>query len=138
MDADEYKKKRAAREAAEKPVKEERDAKDREVLDGLEEKHGNAGVGAILVPCAPPLPGMVVIRPPEPSDFQLWQHTMTKAGVTATEKIEAHAELAASVIVYPEKDVYKQMVEKHAGIPSTVTAEAARMAGAGLVQRGKE
>lgn len=137
MDADELKKRRAAREEKEKAARAERDLKDALAQDGLEELHGNSGVGVIDLPCAPPLPGIVVIKSPEPSDFKLWQSVMTKPSTTA-EKNEAHLDFAASVLLYPEKDTYAAMLAKHPGISVSVTAEAARMAGAGLAQRGKE
>jgi hypothetical protein len=139
MDRDEYNKRRAARESAGKADREARDAKDLEVLDALEAKHGNDGVRVIDVPCAAPLPGIVVIKAPEPSDFDLWQTVLMKDKSTTSDKKEAHVDFATSVLLYPERDVLKKMIDAgQSGLFVTITGVAAKFAAAGLEARGKE
>jgi hypothetical protein len=139
MNRDEYNAKRKAREDKAKPAKEERDGRDLAALDAMEEQYGNDGVRVIDVPCGPPLPGIVIIKPPEPSDYDLWQSVLVKPSSTYSDKKDAHGEFTRSVLLYPDHEVLQKMIGAgQGGLITTITAAAAKFAAAGLEARGKE
>lgn len=135
---DEINKRRAAREAAAKAAREARDLADLEALDALEEAHGADKVRKVDTPAAPPLPGLCIIRAPEPAEYKSWQAVTMRAAAKQAEKTAAMEDLARDVLLYPEGDVYEKLCEAHAGLPTLIALEAVRFAGGAADERGKE
>lgn len=128
----------AAREAAAAAARDEQLAKDLEALDALQEAHGVAGVLGVPTPAAPPLPTTVYIIPPDRRTYDYWAKTMRRPGSTVTEKTEADTDLANKVVVYPDKDTWKDLVEKHPAMVSSVVNAAGKLAGLAVGDSGKE
>lgn len=134
----ELKKRREARVAKEKEATAQRDLDDLEALDALEETHGIANIRRIDLPTAAPLPGFAVIRAPDPAEYKAWQAVVMKGAAKSSEKAVAAEDLATDVLLYPDIDTYKKLVEKHAGVPTLLASEAVKFAGGAAHDSGKE
>lgn len=135
---EEIQKRRAAREAEARAAREVRDLADLEALDALEETHGPDKIRKVETPAAPPLPGIVVIRAPEPAEYKAWQAVTMRGAAKQSEKTAAMEDIAREVLLYPDGDVYAKLVERHAGLPTMIALEAIRFAGGAADDRGKE
>lgn len=112
--------------------------KDNEALLAVYQTHGVDGVMTVDTPAAPPLPTKVVIIAPDRKLYDYWVKTMRRPGSTVTEKVEADYDLASKIVVYPDKEVWKQLIDKHSGVISSVVNAAGKLAGLAVNESGKE
>jgi hypothetical protein len=119
---------REARKAAAAAAKKEQAHRELMVLNDLELEHGDDNVMGVHT-----VGGLVVIARPRSAPMQRWREIMwsekTKAGDRAAVKARAAGDLAATCVLYPDKQAYSAMVEKYPGVADAVGAAAVKFAG---------
>lgn len=133
----ELEERKAKRDAAYKEKVEDRDLVDAEAVDALEEKHGSTGIRVVRVPqIAAPMPGLVIIRPPG-KDHRAWQSAIARPNAKMSDKDAAHEDLAREIVIYPDREVYLEMVKAYPGLVLTIVGEAHIFSGLMADERGK-
>jgi hypothetical protein len=82
---------------------------DLEAVDALEQEHGDSNVHVLRVPYTPGLPVLVAVRAPR--DPEVKRFRAKASGDDVLKKVEASAELGESCRLYPDKDVFDQLVK---------------------------
>jgi hypothetical protein len=133
---------RRARKDAARKADDDAFAADLEAIDALEESLGDANVDAVRVAYTPGLPAAAAVRCPTPVQFKRYRDRITPRKDARNRDVEpdpyaAAEELAAVCLVYPDKDVYKQMCAARPGLASQLGAAAVRLAVGAEADEGK-
>jgi hypothetical protein len=119
----------------------ERDLRDKERLAAIEDAKDApvAKWGAVVhTTSPPPLPGLVVLSRPATPEWKAWVAIAQKQAANQRDKDQGMHDLARSMVLYPERAVYEQMLAVVPGLHVAITAEASRMAGVISEEKGKE
>lgn len=109
------------KDALEREKAEQRE-RDLDLLDELEQEHGDDEVRPVWSDGP-----MVVIKRPKKPQIDRWREMVgrkTKADADAQRRREAADTLAKQVLLHPDKVAYNELVERWPGIPTLVAAEA--------------
>src|SRR5262249_5772179 len=130
--------KRAARKAANKLAYDKQFEKDLEALNALEEEHGDGAVEALAMPrYVPGLPTLAIFKCPDAPGFKRCKDRQLRAKGNAEAINFATNELSAYCRVYPEENLYKEMLVAAAGFQDSAGAKCIAMAQAKADEEGK-
>ena len=128
----------ARKDALQKRCEEQR-AADLEALAAAEEEHGDQAVAAYEIAperWTPGLPTLVVVHVPE-SAFNRYRTMVRKAKGNA-EAVGAAGDMLGDVsVVYPEKDVYREMRKAYQGLHDNIGTLAGKLAEGKATEEGK-
>jgi len=132
-------KKRAEREELYALDVAERDLKDREALEALEAEKGPIAMwgATISAPVPPPLPGLVILRRQSNPEWKAWQAIAANPKSSQRDKDEGMRDLARSMVAYPDRKTYEEILKVASGLHVAIVAEASRMSGIIQEERGK-
>jgi len=132
--------KRAARKADLQAAADVQRAIDVEALDGCEICHGDTSVCHVDVSYTPGLPTMAVARVPKPAELKRYRarikHRDGQVDVVAAN--EAAEELAASCLVYPDKEIFAAMCEARPGLKAQLGSRASQLAAGKAAEEEKD
>jgi hypothetical protein len=116
---------RAARKASLAEAREAQLSKDLARVDELETEHGDDRVVVLGMPSfVAGLPTLVVVGSPSPSVFNRFRQMVRKAAQNTEATGAAKDLLAASCVLYPDKETYERMREAWPSIHDNVGVEA--------------
>jgi hypothetical protein len=128
---------RAARKAELETQRQAQLAKDLEALDELEVEHGDGQIVRVdLNFYTPDLPTMVLARVPRPAEFKRYQDQCSKKNEGAI--VAATNLLGESCVVYPDKETYARVREKHAGVHVVLATRAVNACAGRQAEEGKD
>lgn len=116
---------RAERKARVEVEKTKQRAIDLRALNSAEEEYGDEMVAFLELPYTPGLPGMVIVKCPLPDALKVFRARLREKSPDAT---KAAAELARRCMVYPDAEVFKELLEKRPGIDAQAGLHASRLA----------
>jgi hypothetical protein len=112
---------------------------DLEALDALEVEHGDSNVAYLEVSFTPGLPLLVAARCPKPAEIKRYQERLKpKANGKTGDPIAAAEEIAACCRVYPNAEVYKDLLEARPGVNVQVGLLALELATGKAHEEGKD
>jgi hypothetical protein len=130
----ELERRRADRRAIQDAKQEEQYAIDFAAFIDLEDEHG-AGLGRVNTAFfVEGVPTMVAFRAPSTGEQKRFEQKI--GSKKATQRQAAARELADSVLLYPDADTFRDMLQSFAGLRSTIALTAMRMAEGNAVEEG--
>ncbi len=110
--------KRAERKAKLKEQEDAQRARDLEVVDALEEEHGDSKIAVLNVPYTPGLPTLVAARLPTDPEIKRYRYRCKDKGPKEPgDAIGAAEELSAKTRVYPDDETYAKICAERHGVP---------------------
>lgn len=128
---------RAERAAALEAQRDDQELVDLEALDALEEEHGPTNVARVVPAFTAGLPTFAVARLPRPEETKRYRARLRPPDGKMGDPVKACEELAAVVVVYPDKPTFAKMCEARPNLAVDLGAAAAGMTRAHEAVEGK-
>jgi hypothetical protein len=120
---------RAARKAEARKAFEAQRVLDLDAIDALEIEHGDSSVGVINVPYADGLPTCAAVRCPKPAEMKRYRARIKpKHEKDQPDTVAAAEEIAATCLIYPDKDVFASLCLARPGLGAQLGAKAVGLA----------
>lgn len=130
---------RAARKAALAEQEDTQRAEDLEALDALEVEHGDSNIAHVDVAFTPGLPTLAAVKAPSRNVIKRYRDRVKpRKNGQAGDPTEAAIELCGACRVYPDAEVFAQMLEARPGLDSQLGLLALRLAVGVEEEKGKD